>query len=163
MKNLTVEIPDGYKVDLDKSDLSTGKIVLMKEDTDAKCFSDLGEISGFFVDPRSIIMPVDNITANLQNSNVHVTMKQAKSALAFAQLTQLHKAVVGDWVPDWDGEDMKSDQLRDIEKFTLSRVSGIVTIIVSYRRFAPLAFKTRKQADRFLDSHKDLIKIYFEL
>ena len=84
------------------------------------------------------------------------TEKQAKSSLAYAQLTQLMALPEynGDWVPDWsDGA----------TKFVIRR--GVNTI--DFDNYANthhfLAFKTEKIRDKFIENNYDLLKEYFEL
>ena len=92
-----------------------------------------------------------------EDKDIYNTEKQAKSALAYAQLTQLMALPEynGDWVPDWGNE----TQLKHcIEMDSMNIVS--VTFSTAYSK---LSFKTVEIRNRFLNNNYDLLKEYFEL
>lgn len=85
------------------------------------------------------------------------TEKQAKSALAYAQLTQLMALPEynGDWVPDWN-DDCDA-------KYIIRRVrNGIDTDYYSITHHH-ISFKSAEIRDKFLENNLDLLKEYFEL
>ena len=156
MKNLNVSIPEGFTIDVEKSDLSTGKIILKeKEAPVATKFEDLGDIKGFYHDSNAKIITTSvGITPCKENASVFATEAQAKSSLAFAQLSQLRKAIIGDWVPDWnDGATVK---------LTLMRVGPAVAVAGTNLGFSPLSFEAVDQAEAFVEAHADLLKEYFQ-
>lgn len=80
------------------------------------------------------------------------TEKQAKSALAMAQLSQLIKAYNEDWTPDW----------TDLQpKYCICLVSNKIKCDFFCRTHYFLAFKTADIRDEFLHNFKDLINEYF--
>ena len=85
------------------------------------------------------------------------TEKQAKSALAYAQLTQLMALPEynGDWVPDWCNINER--------KYVLCRLRERVGVDSDVTLHYPISFKSQQIRDEFLENNYDLIKEYFEL
>ena len=65
-------------------------------------------IKGYYLGSNSKIFDLDCLSDFCEKATFK-TEKQAKSALAYAQLTQLMALPEynGDWVPDWSDEDIK--------------------------------------------------------
>ena len=84
------------------------------------------------------------------------TEKKAKSALAYAQLTQLMALPEynGDWVPDW------SD---DNHKFIIRRHGNDLETDYYLKTHYSISFKSKEIRDKFLENNLDLLKEYFEL
>ena len=82
------------------------------------------------------------------------TEKQAKSALAYAQLTQLMALPEynGDWVPDWSDDDTK---------FVLGRYGRTIALDHYTKTHHFLAFKSQQIRDKFHENNYDLLKEYF--
>ena len=123
------------------------------------------KIKGYFIDhdESSIIFFdseesqfIDDGGISPDCKNIFKTEKQAKSALAYAQLTQLMALPEynGDWVPDWS----------DDERKYIIRLywSGIDTASYSNTHH-PISFKSAEIRDKFLENNYDLLKEYFEL
>ena len=90
-------------------------------------------------------------------ANLFKTEKQAKSALAYAQLTQLMALPEynGDWVADWSGVcTIKYVIKRSNKSFFADEHSSI---------YEPISFKSKVIRDKFLENNRDLLKQYFEL
>ena len=114
------------------------------------------QIKGVYIDTYSNISETD-ITCFKADRNTFKTEKQAKSALAYAQLTQLMALPEynGDWVADWT--DSSQNQWCIV-------LLGSEMIVQGYRRFKQhICFKTLKIAETFLSNNRDLLKQYFEL
>ena len=84
------------------------------------------------------------------------TEKQAKSALAYAQLTQLMALPEynGDWVPDWSDGDVK---------YIIRRYRSSINLDYYTKTHHFLAFKSAEVCENFLENNLDLLKEYFEL
>lgn len=84
------------------------------------------------------------------------TEKQAKSALAYAQLTQLMALPEynGDWVPDWNDDNIK---------FIIGRFGNIIDVDNYLKLHHFIAFKSEEIRDKFFENNLDLLKEYFEL
>ena len=118
-----------------------------------KTWEELGEMKGYFIYNTSEIIS-GNFTGSRANRNTFATKAQAESALAFAQLSQLHKAIVGDWVADW------SNKIHG--KFVVE-VCGGLHVIEMFSTKYHLAFETREQAEYSLTHHRDLWEKYWML
>lgn len=125
-----------------------------------KSFNDLEEIQGFWIDKNSNIesfssqdplMDFDKI----KDKNVFATEKQAKSALAFAQLSQLAKKMNGYWAIDWNNSSQtKHTIFRTMNGLHLSNYTIVYKSIV---------FQTKEMAEFSLKHHEQLWKDYYEL
>lgn len=89
-----------------------------------------------------------------RNTNIFATEKQAKSALAYAQLTQLMKAT-GDCNVDWIGGTQK--------KYAIIADRLKCKIVPAYNHRYKLTFNTYSVAREFLEKHRGLIDVYYEL
>ena len=113
-------------------------------------------IQGFYIGNDGEVYMEDSI-ANYSEKGTFKTEKQAKSALAYAQLTQLMALPEynGDWVPDWSDH---CDVKYIIRRFR----NGIDTDYYKVTHH-PISFKSREIRDKFLENNLDLLKEYFEL
>ena len=91
------------------------------------------------------------------DKNVFKTEKQAKSALAYAQITQLMALPCynGDWIPDWEN--------GLFDKYALIRTNNVIGLILRCDTFAPIAFKSKGVRESFLKNHEDLLRQYFQM
>ena len=89
--------------------------------------------------------------------DIYKTEKQAKSALAYAQLTQLMALPEynGDWVPDWSNINER--------KYVLCRLQKKIEVDSTVSLHYPISFKSLGIRDKFLENNYDLLKEYFEL
>jgi hypothetical protein len=112
------------------------------------------EIKGYYSTNSKILEAKGNCSGKCKD--IFKTEKQAKSALAYAQLTQLMALPEynGDWVPDWSDDDLK---------YIIRRYgSGIDTDYYSNTHHH-IFFKSSEIRDKFLENNLDLLKEYFEL
>ena len=154
-QEIEFKIPEGYVIDNSKS--TENKIVCKPiEIKYPKLWEDAfwtKSISGF--DIR--LCNIDIRSATGREKVLFKTKKQAASALAYAQLTQLMALPCynGDWTPNWDSQNQ--------EKYCITRrKSGFVKLDFSGYFFF-LAFKSSKIRDEFYHNHMDLIKQFYEL
>jgi hypothetical protein len=98
-----------------------------------------------------------NRDAVYYDRNVFKTEKQAKSALAYAQITQLMalSCYNGDWTPDW------KNGLFD--KYSLIRKDNAIELILRSDTFSPITFKSKDAQESFLKNHEDLLRQYFQI
>jgi hypothetical protein len=110
-------------------------------------------VSGWYLGGNSVYKETNE--ENIDRSTFK-TEKQAKSALAYAQLTQLMALPEynGDWVPDWS-----DDELKYIIRLY---GSGLDTDYYSNTHHH-ISFKSEEIRDKFLENNLDLLKEYFEL
>ena len=113
------------------------------------------DIDGYYISSLSYVVQFNNNCAK-RDSATFKTEKQAKSALAYAQLTQLMALPEynGDWVPDWRNDELK----YIIRRYGTGIDTGYYSNIHHH-----ISFKSEKIRDKFLENNLDLLKEYFEL
>jgi hypothetical protein len=117
-----------------------------------KSWKELKELAGYYINTYSkIITEFYGIISN-DNRNVFATEKQAKSALAMAQLSQLMKIYNDGWEPDWNDLSIK---------YTLSRVGNNIVNGVYAQYYNFLTFPNKEIRTEFLKNFEPLIKEYF--
>lgn len=116
---------------------------------EVKCWGDLEEISGWYIQNDCTIKSVHCVTMPYHN-NIFNTKEQAEAAIAMAMLSQLMKDVNGDWVPDWTNE-------RLLKQVIFFNNDTIASSSSSYWSFF-LAFPTAEIRDKFLENHRELIE-----
>jgi hypothetical protein len=149
MKELKIEIPEGYEIDKEKS--SFEKIVFKKKVV-VNCWEDLKHASGVYIDEDSRL---DSAPAGLvlpHNKNVFLNEKYAKSALALAQISQLLPYY--DTNVDWESEDVKH---------CITRSKNNIVIGEWVQRYCILAFNRKYEAERFLKHNEQLVKDFYML
>ena len=110
-------------------------------------------VSGWYLGGNSVYKETNE--ENIDRSTFK-TEKQAKSALAYAQLTQLMALPEynGDWVPDWTD---------DNTKFIIRRCGNTIVFDFYTKTYYSISFKSKEIRNRFLENNLDLLKEYFEL
>lgn len=155
-KEVKIEIPEGYEIDKEKSTFE--KIVfkpIVKRWRDNKNI-----IKGYYITSLSVISPTGNTTCDYnlpENHNVFATEKQAKSALAMAQISQImaNDERFGGVVTDEEWENV------NIIKHIITRLeSKHINETVCNISYTFLAFHTEKQRKLFLEENEDLVKQY---
>lgn len=119
-----------------------------------KTWDELEYIGGYYINSNSLIKYDANHQTCYEHSNLFKTEKQAKSALAMAQLSQLMYVYNDGWTPNWGSSETKC---------AICRVGkNLETHEVNYHyRF--LSFKTHKIAIEFIKNFERLIKDYYEI
>lgn len=148
-KDIKITIPKGYEIDMEKS--SFERIVFKKKKV-INSWEDLENIKGVFIDSASVIQDYEAIPDD-EDRNIFLNKEYAKSAIALAQISQLLPYY--DSNVDWGNEDEC--------KFCIFRVNNRITIDTSYCGYELLAFKSIKEAERFLKYNEQLVKDYFML
>ena len=157
-QEIEFNIPEGYVIDNSKS--TENKIVCKPiEPKYPKSWKDAfigSRIFGYWINNLSDLEMADK-DAEISDKNVFKTEKQAKSALAYAQLTQLMalSCYNGNWIPNWD------DQKQ--ERYCITRLKHDIIKLDYSGYFNFLAFKSEEVRDAFYNNHMDLIKQFYEL
>ena len=149
MKELKIEIPEGYEIDKEKS--SFEKIVFKKK-IGVNCWEDLRNVPGVYITENSCIFPVADDSVLPYNKNVFLNEKYAKSALALAQISQL--------LPYYD---TNVNWERRTVKYCINRIGNVIDISSWLQRYHLLAFNTRSEAERFLKHNEQLVKDFYML
>ena len=156
-QEIEFKIPEGYVIDNSKS--TDNKIVCKKiEPKYPKSWNEafISEvIKGYYVEGSSIEHTGHN-KCTIEDRGTFKTEKQAASALAYAQLTQLMALPCynGDWTPCWN-----SDQI----KYCIVRYDDEIVVDETFHNFEFLAFKSKEARDVFLENHLDLIDKFHQL
>ena len=118
-------------------------------------WEDLERIVGFWIEPNANITRVNRSVASADDRNIFATKAQAKSALAYAQLTQLMKAT-GDCDVDWNNKSQpkycivaRYDGRLEVSQYSITR------------QF--IAFKTESVCVEFFKKHERLLKEFFQM
>ena len=159
MKELKINIPEGYEIDKENS--SFGCIKFRKKQ-EIKTWDDLckhgsSKNGGFFIRPYGNIDPID-VDGRLSNGErgVFLTEKEAKSARAAAMISQL-MPYYGGAITD---EEWSSP---DIVKFTIERYKDGIWKDTYETVYHYIAFHTKEQRDSFLKNNYGLVKDYLML
>ena len=101
MKNLKINVPEGYEIDKDESTFEN--IVFKKKNELPKSWEDLRRIEGWWSGSNCEILPSNSGTFFF-NKNVFKKKEQAVASLALAQLSQLRDVYRQGWTPDWEND-----------------------------------------------------------
>jgi len=118
-----------------------------------KRWEDLNGISGCFLSEDSNIITDDGagFEAEPWNRNIFASLKEAESALAMAQLSQLMKVYRGGWVP-----------VKGKSRFAIMPDSDDeLRVYQAFTHTSFLSFETEKLATQFLNNFRPLINQYF--
>lgn len=152
MQKVTINVPDGYEVQVVKKEEKKEPVIRTYQDlTDnSKC------VSGYYIDKFSNICYIAG-PAFKESRNTAISEKVAKSMLAMAQISQL--------MPHYGGE-ITDEEWKDIgiPKFILYRYKNTISREISYEQYKYcyhfLAFHTAEQRDEFLKYNEQLVKDY---
>lgn len=154
MKEFKIEIPEGYEIDKEKSTFE--KIVFKKKEV-VNCWEDLKCVQGVWIGVNSNFYNYNTDTFKIteaynSNKNVFLNEKYAKSALAFAQISQL--------LPYYDSNVNWNNVTT---KYCICRYQDTIVIARWDSYYHPIAFNTREEAVRFLKHNEQLVKDYYML
>lgn len=141
----TLEIPEGFELDLENS--SKDKIILKEIKYD---WEDFGKVKGYYI---SADCRIEDATipeeANDSNKNTYPSKEEAKAALAISQLLQWRNKTLGDWKPDFKSHE-----------YYYAIVSHQYEIKIRHTNFIHhiLTFETHTQAYEFMKNHKELLE-----
>lgn len=121
-------------------------------------WEDLKQIRGYFVSSQSAIKHTGQpCYTRGDNKNICATEAQAKSQLAYSQLTQLIKAT---------GKGVTEEDWKDVSKikFCVRFVpyNGNLTRNTSYYTFEFIAFTCEDTRNKFMGLHTELLLEYFK-
>lgn len=118
-----------------------------------KSWDELESVKGYFISSISNIVKTNVCINTIPNHRCNfVAEKQARSALAMAQLSQLMDVYNDGFSPDWDSDSVK---------YVISRSRNKVSVCEGWNCYEFLAFKSKEIANEFLKNFESLIKQYF--
>lgn len=152
-KELKIIPPEGYEIDKENSTFECIKFKPVKRwrDNEDELFK------GYFINHDSIIQYAPSCYNNDFNNNIFATEKQAKSALAMAQISQImaNDKRFGGAVTDEEWCNIL------MNKFVIYRTYNKIKNNYFYgTEYYFLAFHTAEQRDLFLEENEDLVKDY---
>jgi hypothetical protein len=155
-KEVKIVPPEGYEIDKENSTL---ECIKFKPITKSWRDDYSKSISGYVIDINSIIYKRNNVTNGSSNYNLFASKKQAKSALAMAQISQImaNDERFGGIITD---EEWK---LNTITKYTIGRGDGEISKGYHSFLYSFLAFHTYEQRELFLKENEDLVRDYLML
>ena len=159
---LEISIPEGMEIDEEKSILKEGKIVFKKKENNINTWDKFIKYrraiaprekfgKGYFIDIDSEIKTA--ICYDEADKNIFFTEKQAKSALAMSQISQL-MPYFGNAITD------KEWSNSEIYKYCIERLNNNISTYIYADTYQFLAFHTEEQRDRFLKYNEQLVKDY---
>jgi len=162
MKELKIEVPQGYEIDKENS---TFERIRFKKKKEIKTWDDLCDyskssddvrVSGYCISNDSNIYMAHRLLAGSHSMNVFATQKEAKSALAMAQISQL--------MPYYGGAITDEEWINDtIYKYVIERINGKICKGCSVTAYSYIAFHEMEQRDRFLENNEQLVNDYLML
>ena len=155
-KHLTIQVPEGYEIDKIKSTFNN---IFFKKKKEIKEWIDLIKINGYYIDSLSNFHKVEDEHEYENtcgaNRNVFVTEKQALSALAFAQITQLLPYYGGYTEFRNDANNYVIGYCPDSEQFVVNCWEHYI--------YSQFHFESQKSAEEFIKNNEDLLRQYFML
>ena len=158
MKELRVEVPQGYEIDKENSTFECIKF----KPKGIKTWNDLCVASlnsnevMVSIDYYSDIYVANKLIARDYSRNVFLTEKEAKSALAMAQISQL-MPYYGGSITDEEWSD------SDTTKYAITRYKGQSALENTILWYHFLAFHTEEQRDDFFEHNYELVKDFLML
>jgi hypothetical protein len=145
---------------------------LIKTPEYPKSWEELGEISGYYTAGYNISTSSGHTSRPNVNYNTKLfnSKSQAKSALAFAQLSQLHAKTIQiyneqnncDWKPVFSTKKLV-DPHHNSDLFVIVRSLDKLEINIRSTMFHPLVFPTKELAQWSLENWNSLWKDYWEI
>lgn len=134
------------------------------KEKEIKCFEDLGDIEGEYV---SSFSEISFILTTARNSERNTFPKGLAYpfGVVLPQLLQLRDRVRGDWKPDWKDGTLKYPIRFDVYNgLYIESVKVFPNTLSEWIRVSPhiFCFEKQEQAEKFLENHYELLKIYFE-
>lgn len=164
-KELKINVPEGYEIDKENSTFECIKFKKKEEakpwrateaynSMDYNCIlRDTPRMSGYYISGDNVRYIETYHTKNLRH--LFATEKQAKSALAMAQISQI---MAND--ERFGGPIVDNEWKNNTRKFIIISAMNEITTDFSYQWKYFLAFHTKEQRDLFLKENEDLVKDY---
>ena len=147
--------PEGYEIDKENS---TFECIKFKPIAKNRWRDNHPKVAGYFLSGNHIRPIPDDYHEEWDcgNHDVFATAKQAKSALAMAQISQImaNDKRFGGPVTD------KEWNCNISFKYVIEKCSNKIIKGIYYNIYHFLAFHTKEQRDLFLEENRDLVKDY---
>jgi hypothetical protein len=149
-KEIKINVPDGYEIDKENS---TFECIKFKPIAKRWRYDENRVVKGFYVGSDSLVHKTEVFG---QGQYLFATEKQAKSALAMAQISQImaNDKRFGGVVTDEEWKD------KFVKKQIIDRDANLISYWEGDCIYKFLAFHTKEQRDLFLEENEDLVKDY---
>lgn len=154
MKELNIQVPEGYEIDKDRSTFE--KIIFKKTEEKPISWDTLRHIEGYSINTNSKTFKNPPIPPAPEFKNTFKTLEQAEAALALAQLSQLIPEYIKRYYsknPHW-----RADWIRSTDKFCIGVMNNEFIIDIIYYQQHFCAFPTEKIAERFFKEQRALLE-----
>lgn len=164
-KEIKINVPDGYEIDKENS---TFECIKFKPIVKRWRDDEYAEINGFFIHSGDSEVKKAKKTRNVCNCKcIFATEKQAKSALAMAQISQIvaNDKRFGGIVTELEKGDQLAKRFYTIKRGRASNANDSKLIfyfeeVNAYEDHHFLTFHTKEQAILFIKENEDLVKDY---
>lgn len=152
MKELKINVPEGYEID---KEASTFECIKFKPINKVNIWEDIKRINGVYINSLSDIAPISGKSEDETDVNIFIDEKHAKSALAMAQISQLMPYYGG---PITDKEWKDAGKI----KYCIENYLGSMEFTTAYCYSTLLGFHTEEQRDKFMSypENVQLVKDY---
>ena len=157
MEEKKIIIPEDWEIDLEKSSGNNVYLKELKKEPEVKSlptkWEDLEDFSGWYINPlgKTVFQAEWSARDNKEASKPNYPTKElAEGALALCQLIRFRDAWRDGWIPDY------SD--ISYNKYSIVTQNGKICIDWYTSSQKILSFKTKKLAEKFLETFKDLIE-----
>ena len=147
MKEIKIEVPEGYEIDKENSTFET--IKFKEKSKLPMSWEEVVDLKGYYINSGSLIREYINSFGTDGDKNTWPTKELAEAALALSQLLQLRDRWNGDWKPDWNTLE---------EKYIICLgCNGVGKYISRVGRYI-LTLKDESTRDLFFVTFRDLIE-----
>lgn len=156
-KKVKITPPEGWEIDIEKSDLSTGDIVYKETPKVTnklpKSWNELGKIAGYYISTHSCIIYTKNESTIPTCTNLFPTKEYAEAVLALAQLLQLRERYIGIWKHNW------GNNSSNFRPYIITTSCNKLEKSVYYYANRILSFPTSELRDEFYNNFQELLEI----
>lgn len=148
MRELKIEIPEGYEVCKDTSTFEYIKFKPIKKEVN---WEDIGEeIEGWYIHSGigKVCMTREQ-TPTEYNKHIWATKEEAEACLALSQLCRWRDKYNEGWKPDWED---------DSYKYCIIFWGDVISKVNTHTQTRVLFFKSAKVRDKFLNDFTSLIE-----
>lgn len=149
----TIDIPEGYEIDIEETKKHKGVVVLRKQLRP----TNYAELLRVYKDKKSFSYSAafgEVVEGEFEGFVGFGEFEDRETAEAFAALWTLlsyRKAWIGEWKPDWID--------LDADKFVIVVNKNEITNDTRFFVSCPLSFPTKEMRDEFYNSFKSLLEI----
>ena len=150
MKEIKIEVPEGYEIDKKNSTFET--IKFKEKSKLPMTWKELEYLKGYYINSSSQIQPYTSKETDNDNKNTWPTKELAEAALALSQLLQLRDRWNGDWKADYS----MSGQYKFVIGTYFNKVCE--NDLGFSQKNHPLVFKSPDLRHLFFKTFRDLIE-----